>query len=196
MHLAQRAYVLIVLTAAMAIAGIWSHDPTLSRWWHFPAALMLVGIALEAFRVRRSLISLSVEVPSRGYLGRPLPVTFALRSDRSRSAVVEYVPLLPEGFEPLEKPRKLAAPARRIGRDSVTLLPVKLGRQLWPMMPARVLGPLRMAWWPLSLHPSAQITIAPDTLRVVRVSPRGNPAGTRPRRTVGAGSELHQLRDY
>src|SRR6185503_12992392 len=35
-----------------------------------------------------------------------------------------------------------------------------------------------------------------DTLRITHVSPRGNPAGTRPRRTVGAGSELHQLRDY
>lgn len=196
MHLAQRAYVLIVLTAAMAIVGIWSHDPTLSRWWHVPATLLLVGIALEAFRVRRSLISLDVEVPSRGYLGRPLPATFTLSSDVSRSAVVEFVPLLPVGFEPLEQTRKLVAPAQTAGRDTVTLLPVKLGRQVWPMIPARRLGPLRMAWWPLNLHPSAEITIAPDTLRIVRVNPRGNPAGTRPRRTVGAGSELHQLRDY
>ncbi len=194
MHLAQRAYVLIALTAAMAIAGLWSHDPTLSRWWHIPAILLLVGIAFDALRVRRSLINLDVEAPARAYLGRPFPVTFALRSERS--AVVEFVPLLPAGFEPLEQPRKLIAPPRRAGRDSVTLLPVQLGRQAWPSMPARLLGPLRMAWWPLSLRPSAEVAIAPDTLRVVHVSPRGNPAGTRPRRTVGAGSELHQLRDY
>ena len=66
MHLAQRAYVLIVLTAAVAIAGIWSHDPALSRWWHLPAALVLIGVAFEAFRVRRSAIGFDVESPSRG----------------------------------------------------------------------------------------------------------------------------------
>jgi uncharacterized protein (DUF58 family) len=63
-------------------------------------------------------------------------------------------------------------------------------------MRARLLGPLGIAWWPLDLHPSGGVTIGPDTLRIVRASPRGNPAGTRARRTVGAGSELHQLRDY
>jgi uncharacterized protein (DUF58 family) len=194
MHLAQRAYVLIVLTAAVAIAGIWSHDR--SQLWHLPAALVLVGVAFEAYRVRRSVISFDVESPARGYLGRPLPVTFTLHTDTPRPAVIEFAPALPASFEPLEQSRKLVALAKRDGRDSVTLLPVNLGRHPWPMMRARLLGPLGIAWWPLDLHPSGDVTISPDTLRIVRVSPRGNPAGTRPRRTVGAGSELHQLRDY
>lgn len=194
MHLAQRAYVLIVLTAAVAIAGIWSHDPTLSRWWHLPAALVLVGVAFEAFRVRRSVIDFDVESPARGYLGRPLPVTFRLHT--ARAALIEFAPALPAGFEPLEASRRLAAIANKDGRDNVTLLPVKLGRQSWPVMRARLRGPLGIAWWALDLHPSGEVTIAPDTLRTVRVRPRGNPAGTRPRRAVGAGSELHQLRDY
>ena len=196
MHLAQRAYVLIVLTAAVAIAGIWSHDPALSRWWHLPAALVLIGVAFEAFRVRRSTIGFDVESPSRGYLGRPLPVTFRVHTDMPRPALIEFAPALPAGFSPLEQTRRILAPPQTDGRDEVTLLPVKLGRQSWPVMRARLLGPLGIAWWPLDLHPSGNLTITPDTLRIVRVSPRGNPAGTRPRRTVGAGSELHQLRDY
>lgn len=196
MHLAQRAYVLIVLTAAVAIAGIWSHDHTLSTGWHLPAALMLIGVAFEAFLVRRSVIGFDIESPSRAYLGRPLPVTLAVHSDMPRPAVVEFVPALPAGFEPLEQSRKLVAPPRSNGREEITLLPVKLGSQSWPVTRARVLGPLGIAWWPLHLHPSGNITITPDTLRITHVSPRGNPAGTRPRRTVGAGSELHQLRDY
>jgi uncharacterized protein (DUF58 family) len=196
MHLAQRAYVLIVLTAAVAIAGIWSHDRTFSTWWHLPAALLLIGVAFESFRVRRSVIAFDIKSPSRGYLGRPLPVILALRSDMPRPAVIEFVPALPGGFEPLEQSRKLVAPPRSDGREEITLLPVKLGRQSWPVTRARVLGPLGIAWWPLHLHPCGNITITPDTLRITHISPRGNPAGTRPRRTVGAGSELHQLRDY
>jgi uncharacterized protein (DUF58 family) len=196
MHLAQRAYVLIVLTAAVAIAGIWSHDHTLSRWWHLPAALLLVGVAFEAFRVRRSAIVFGVESPPKGYLGRPFLATFTVHTDTGRPAVIELAPALPAGFAPLEHTRKLVTCANREGRDNLTLLPVKLGRQSWPSMRARLLGPLGIAWWPLNLHPSGDVTIAPDTLRILRVRPRGNPAGTRPRRTVGAGSELHQLRDY
>ena len=45
MHLAQRAYVLIVLTAVMAIVGVWAEDPLLSLWWRAPAILFLAGIA-------------------------------------------------------------------------------------------------------------------------------------------------------
>src|SRR5262249_47804416 len=87
-------------------------------------------------------------------------------------------------------------PANGEVRDSVTLLPVKLGRQSWPAVPGRLLGPLGIAWWGVDLHPSREVTVAPDTLRARRVSPRGNPGGMRPRRMVGAGSELHQLRGY
>jgi len=196
MHLAQRAYVLIVLTAVIAIAGLWSHDPHLARGWHIPAALMLAGVAFEAFLVRRAALRFEVEVPPRAYLGRAVQAVFALRNDTRRPAVIEFSPELPEGFEASDQTRKLVAPPREVGRDVITMLPVKLGRQFWPRMPARLLGSLGIAWWPLDLSPSREVTIAPDTLRIARVSPRGNPAGTRARRTVGAGSELHQLRDY
>ena len=40
------------------------------------------------------------------------------------------------------------------------------------------------------------MAVAPDTLIRARGRPRGNPAGARPRRVIGAGSELHQLRGY
>jgi uncharacterized protein (DUF58 family) len=196
MHLAQRAYFLIVLTSILAIAGIWSQAEVLSRWWHIPAALMLVGLALEAYLVRRAIIGLDVEMPARAYLGRALSAAFTLHNETSRTAVVEFAPVLPEGFEAFDQPRRLAAPPQRIGRESVTLFPVRLGRQSWPQVPARLLGPLGMAWWSFDARPSRAVVIAPDTVRVVRVSPRGNPGGARPRRTVGAGSELHQLRNY
>ncbi len=196
MHLALRAYVLIVLTSVLAIAGIWSRTEALSRWWHFPAALMLVGIAFEAYAVRRAVIGLDVEMPARAYLGRALSAAFVLRNGTSRTAVVEFVPVVPQGFEAFDQPRTLAAPPQKVGRQSLTLLPIRLGRQSWPKMPARLLGPLGMAWWRFALRPSSEVVIAPDTVRVPRVSPRGNPGGSRPRRTVGAGSELHQLRNY
>jgi uncharacterized protein (DUF58 family) len=196
MHLAQRAYVLIVLTAVMAIASLWSQTHELSQWWRVPAVLALLGVAFEAFIVHRAAIGFDVELPPRLYLGRAQPASFVFRNGMSRTAVVEFLPVMPPAFEPIDQPRRVITQARSVGRDSLTLLPVRLGRQSWPAMPARLLGPLGIAWWPFNLHPLREVTIAPDTLRVARASPRGNPAGTRPRRTVGAGSELHQLRNY
>src|SRR5690606_25082580 len=83
------------------------------------------------------------------------------------------------------------------GRDELELLPVRLGAQQWPAIPARVLGRLGLAWWSTELPVStAGVIVAPDTLRTPRRRPGGVPTGMRPRRTVGAGSELHQLRPY
>src|SRR2546429_5140638 len=41
-HLAHRAYVLVLLTAVMAIAGIWSSEPALADLWRIPAGLLLL----------------------------------------------------------------------------------------------------------------------------------------------------------
>lgn len=196
MHLAQRAYFLILLTAVLAIAGLWSSDQALAQWWHIPAALLLTGLAFEGFLVRRAAINADVEFSSRALLGRELSAAFVFWNGTSRAAVIEFAPAVPDAFEPFTQPRRVVAPPRGVGRNSVTLLPVRLGRHSWPAMPARLLGPLGFAWWPLDLQPMRDVAIAPDTLRIGPVRPRGNPAGARPRRIVGAGSELHQLRGY
>jgi uncharacterized protein (DUF58 family) len=196
MHLAQRAYVLILLAAVLAIAGMWSSEPGFSDLWRVPAALLLVGLAIEGLFINRAVVSADVETAARAFLGREQPAAFAFHNQSSRNLAVEYAPVMPGGFEPLPRTRRVAAPAHGVGRDAFTLLPVRLGPQSWPALPARLLGPLGLAWWSRELHPSRDVSIAPDTLRTVRGRPRGNPAGTRPRRAVGAGSELHQLRGY
>jgi uncharacterized protein (DUF58 family) len=102
---------------------------------------------------------------------------------------------MPPGFESAGAVRRVTAPARGVAEERLTLLPVRLGPQAWPPLPARVLGPLSLAWWSLSLDPAARIAVAPDTLGP-RQRLRGLGGGSRPRRLAGAGAELYQLRDY
>ena len=196
MHLAHRAYALILLTAVLAIAGIWSSEPAFGGLWHLPAALLLLGLAVESAVVRRIAIVADVETAPRAFLGREQPAAFIFRNDSSRDVAVEYAPVLPEGFDSLTRVRRVIAPAHAVGRDSFTLSPIRLGAQTWQVLPSRLLGPLALAWWSRDLHPSGQVSIAPDTLSAGSAQPRGNPAGTRSRRAVGAGAELHQLRGY
>jgi len=196
MHLAQRAYGLLVLTAVLAITGLWSSDPAFEGLWRIPAALLLLGFAFESIEVRRAGLVADIETASRAFLGREQPAAFVFRNPSGRAIRVEYAPALPEGFDPLAQLRSVVAPARGVGRDPLTLLPVRLGAQVWPALPSRVLGPLGLAWWSREFHPSSPVSIAPDTLRVGAARPRGNPSGPRSRRAVGAGTELHQLRGY
>lgn len=197
MHFAQRTYVLLMLTAVLAIAGIWSSDPALLDLWRIPAALLLLGFAYEGFFVRRAAVTAEVETAQRAFLGREQSAAFAFHNESSRTMSIEYAPAVPVGVDPVgTDTRTVSARPGEVGRDPFTVLAVRLGPQAWPVLPARLLGPLGLAWWSRNLQPSVRIAVAPDTLRTVRGRPRGNPAGARPRRVIGAGSELHQLRGY
>lgn len=197
MHFAQRAYVLLVLTGVLVVVGIWSSDPDLAELWRLPAALLLIGLSYEGFFVRRASVTADVETSPRAFLGREQAAAFAFHNHSNRAIAVLYAPVTPVGVEPLGiTPREVVAPPGGVRRDPFTLLAVRLGPQSWPVVPARLLGPLRLAWWSLDLRPSLRLAVAPDTLQTVRGRPRGNPAGARPRRVIGAGSELHQLRGY
>jgi uncharacterized protein (DUF58 family) len=196
MHLAQRAYALLLLTAVLAVAGIWSSQPGYTVLWELPAALLLSGLAFEGFVARRTLIIAGVETAPRAFLGREQPAAFTFRNDSARAITVEFAPVLPDGFDPVTGLRSVVMPARGIGREWITLLPVRLGTQPWQVLPARLLGPLGLAWWSRGLRPDSQVSVVPDTLRAGLAQPRGSPTGTRPRRVVGAGAELHQLRGY
>jgi uncharacterized protein (DUF58 family) len=196
MHLADRAFALIFLTGMLAIAGTWSDDPVFTGLWLLPAALLLLGIALEGVLMRRTHIEPRIETHPRALLGREQPAQFAFTNPSNRYVRLEYVPATPPGFEPLTRTRFVTAPRGGVGRDSVSLVPIRLGVQPWPRIPARLLGRFGLAWWPRDLRPSAEIRVAPDALRTPRRRPSGVPTGMRPRRTTGAGSELHQLRSY
>jgi uncharacterized protein (DUF58 family) len=197
MHFSQRAYVLIMLTAVLEVAGIWSTDPGLTDLWRIPGALLLIGLAVEGLFIRRAVITAEIETAPRAFLGREQAAAYAFHNETSRPVPVEYAPVTPAGIEPIgTSTRTIVAPARAVLRDPFTLLAVRMGPQRWPVVPARLLGPLGLAWWSRDLRPSLQMAVAPDTLIRARGRPRGNPAGARPRRVIGAGSELHQLREY
>lgn len=196
MHLAERGYALVVLTAVLAIAGLWTESAADASLWVWPAVLLVGGLIAERRLARRTTIRADIETAGRALLGRPQEGTFAFRNDSSRSVTLEFATAVPAGIEAVEEVRVVHAPGGGVGRDRISLLPIRLGAQQWPAIPARLLGRFGLAWWNHSFEPARTISVAPDTLRTPRPRPSGKTTGMRPRRTVGAGSELHQLRAY
>ena len=195
MHLARRGYVLLMLTAALAVVAVWSDDRRLMWWWQLAAALLFLGLALESLAARRNAPAAMLAVPSRAYLGRALEAVFTFGNESRRALALEYVPLTPPGFAPCEAVRRVTAPAGGRVSDTITLHPVRLGPQVWPPLPARLLGPLALAWWSRRLPLAAEVLVAPEALHSP-VRARGMTGGARARRVAGAGAELHQLRGY
>jgi uncharacterized protein (DUF58 family) len=196
MHLAQRAYIFLVLTAVLAIAGVWSAEYAIHGLWRWPALILSIGIALESYFVRNTLIRAAVEMEPRAFLGRALQAAFAFHNDSNRDVRIEYAPVTPPGIDPLGAARKITARPCSVTRDVFTVMPAKLGVQQWPAIPARIRGRFGLVWWSRELPAHRTLIIAPDTLHAQRGRPTGAQAGVRPRKMVGAGSELHQLRAY
>ena len=138
MHLARRSYVFIVLTAVIAIGGIWSSDRQLALLWRVPAALLLLGLAFEGVTVRRLLPLARIETPTPAFLGRAQRGAFVFTNRASRPLWLEYAPATPAGFEAPRGVRRLTLPAGAAHEDALQLLPVRLGPQPWPGLPARL----------------------------------------------------------
>ena len=166
MHLARRAYVLVLLTAVLAIVGIWSAEPDWARLWRIPAGLLLLGLAVEARYLRRPRLTAHLAAAPRALLGVPHPVGFEFVSRRAAAADARVRARDPAGLRGADRARGACAlPAGAAVRDALPLLPVRLGPQPWPPLPARVLGPLALAWWSTALQPPEQLVVAPDALR-------------------------------
>ena len=195
MHLAWRSYALVMLAAVLAVAGIWSGERDLAHLWRIPAALLLLGLAFEGSLVRRLRPKIRLLTAARAFLGRSQPATLVFANDSARALLLEYAPVTPAGVDAQAAVRRLRVPPRGACEDHMTLLPVSLGLQAWPALPARLRGPLALGWWDASLALDAQLSVAPEILRGgPRV--RGLGGGARSRRVAGAGQELHQLRGY
>src|SRR5689334_8500630 len=101
MHLTQRTYVLLMLTAVLAVMGVWSSDPALGDLWRLPAVLVLIGLAYEGLFIRKTSVSAEVETAPRAFLGRELKAAFTFHNGASRALALVYAPVVPVGVEPV-----------------------------------------------------------------------------------------------
>src|SRR5690349_1862931 len=196
MHFALRGYLFVALTALLAVAATWSDVPAFAGAWLLPASLLLTGLAIEAWYLRGTRLTLAMRYDDRLKLGRTTQGAFAFEHNRGREIVLQYARVLPPALRQTTEVRHVAVPPEEELRDPADLLPLRLGAGRFGNVPARLLGRFALAWWGRELQQNAAFTVAPDSLpRRARPVP-GESAGETPRRLPGSGVELLQLRDY
>ena len=177
MHLARRGYLLIVLMALLGITGTWSDDPALEGAWLLPAFLLLAGLALEAWYLRGTQVSVRMQLAPLLKLGRPARGAYAFEHNRGRGLQLQYARALPAALRQSPEVRELSLPPGEPRRDEFAVLPLRLGAARFGAVSARLLGRLQLAWWSRALPQDADFTIAPDSL----------PRGARPIAGESAG---------
>lgn len=196
MSFSARAFALIALTVLLAIVGLWSEDPTVRGLWRVPAALILLGVAIEGVLLRRRRFDLSIRVEPRAYLGRSLTARTLLANASRAPLAVEYAVTAPRGIVAPADTRILRAPARDSVHESFSMIPKRLGAAAWPALRARILGVFGLVWWSRQIPQQARLEVAPDLLGAAAQRAASAGEGTTAGRARGSGAELHQLRPY
>ena len=153
----------------------------------------MLGLAVEGLRQRSIRIEAVSVTPARARLGRALEFRAALAGS-------------PVGGVALHGGRAGgrrdgAARADRRDRsggcgDHDEWPARRAGRFRWPALRGRVRGLLGLAWWTRTFTVPGELAIEPDLLGATRGLRGAAAAGLAQRALAGAGSELHELRDY
>ena len=196
MHLRLNAIVFAVLTALVAILGAWSGDSQLGKLWLLPLALLLLGLAYEVWVISRAQLTLRVTSAEQGILGRAMTLQMQLHQDLGRSATVQLAPAAPDAIEIDTNIQTVMMPVDDPATVEIRTTPRKLGVHAWPVMQARIAGPLGLAWWSRKLEPNYSLRVMPELLRDEARRIGSVSGGVRSRSILGAGAEVLQLRDY
>lgn len=190
------AFGLILFTVAVAIAGDWSGGQILAGLWHFPAALLLLGLAYESWILSRSGLAFELDAPERLFLGRANTFRFVCRHGLKRTLTLEVAPIAPQFFDVEASIERLNVRAGERATIERRVTSSRLGACEWPALRTRTAGPLGLAWWPREVPCRGRIHVVPDLFRtlaeVKSVAAMGSQAGV----DVGAGAEVLRLRDY
>jgi uncharacterized protein (DUF58 family) len=196
MALRQNALLLLLFTGLLAIAGDWSGEYELSRFWYLPAALLLLGLAYEGLVAILAAPTLEVRTSPNWYLGRATEARFLIAHRLSRALTLQLAPAAAPEISMDRTIRTLSARGDEIAAEAILATARRLGVYPWPATQVRIGGVLGLAWWPRALPVAGAVRVVPEILRAsehMQGSGRRVAAGG-PR--TGSGAEILQLRDY
>lgn len=196
MSLRQNAFLIVALTALIAIAGAWSSDPSLAIAWRLPLGLLLLGLACEGWMTMRADLRVAIAPGQHSILGSPTTLQLQLTHGWSRNTLVEVAPDAPAVVETDSIIQVLSVPPGDATTMRWSITARRLGEHPWPAIRVRMAGPLGLAWWPRRLAADFRLRVMPELLRDGSQRAGAITTGARARQVAGSGSEILQLRAY
>jgi uncharacterized protein (DUF58 family) len=196
MNLRQNGLVMLLVTALLGIAAQWAGIAGVTNLWALPLGLLVLGLAYERYVCTRAALRLNVETPQPWHLARAGEVRWHLSHTLRRTLTVMLAPHLPLGIDAATAVRTLEVPGKQGATLDLPAVSRRLGEIRWPAQPARIAGPLGLAWWSLPLQGSERSIVIPAMLELQEGAVGAALAGSRISRVIGPGAHVEQLRDY
>lgn len=193
-NLTRLSFSLLALVFLVGISQQWASADG-AQWWRYCAALIVAGLAYEWLNTRHAGLVASCENDHALRLGRTETLLLKLSNPGPRPRSLEFVPGLPLQIESDERPRTLPLASAEDTVIELRLSGTDIGTFLWPRLPARIRGPLGLAWWPCKLSIDTQLQVIPDLVGNRQQAAGRIQVGDRAARP-GRGMELHHLREY
>jgi len=196
MNLRQTGLVLILLSALLGIAAQWAGVAAMSNLWALPLALLLLGLCYERWVCARAVLQLRIDSPEPWHLADAGELLWRLHHALPRTLTIVVAPRLPAAVASTSELRTVNVPAGQGATIDVHAMSRRLGAIDWPAQPARIAGPLGLAWWSVLLRGNGRGTVVPAMLELKEVAVGAALSGTRLSRAIGPGAQVEQLRDY
>jgi uncharacterized protein (DUF58 family) len=196
MNLRQNGLVMLLVAALLGIAAQWAGIAGVANLWAFPLALLVLGLAYERFVCSRATLRLRIQSPAPWHLARAGEVHWQLNHALRRTLTVMLAPRLPAAVETTTEVRTVQVPGQQGATIALAAVARRLGALRWPPQPARIAGPLGLAWWSVRLEAADHSTIIPAMLEPAEAVIGASLAGSRLSRVVGPGAQVEQLREY
>lgn len=196
MNLRQNGLVLILATALLGIAAQWAGNPTMANLWAAPLLLLVLGLGYERWVCVRATLSLSISGPAPWHLAQGSQVHCRLTHRLPRPLTVMLAPHPPAGLDISTAIRTVKVQPIEGALIDLPAVARRLGELRWPTQPARIAGPLGLAWWSQRLAGDARSTVVPAMLDLAESAAGVILGGARISHALGAGAQVEQLRDY
>jgi uncharacterized protein (DUF58 family) len=195
MNLTPVAILALALAALVGIVAQWSDSLLADLYWRAVLALLAVGLAYELYVVRRLALGVRWVARPPLYLGRHEALDLEVDNPTRRRVALQLAPAWPDALAGEARAQTLLVAPNTTATAALGARAIALGTHAWPPLPARVRGPLGLAWWSRRLAPEGAARVLPDTLGP-HADVAGSSEGATAQATLGGGHELHHLRDY
>ena len=195
MHLTSRCYLLVVVTAALAISVLWAPTPW-SEGWRVMAIATIVLLVYERLWVARHGPEISRAARVNAHLGRDFDLELVVNNVTPRAMEVAAIQALPASIEGPHRALNFNLEAGDTASAAVRVRPKRLGAQHCETIHTRVRGCFGLAWWSRQVQQPTVVEVLPDLLGRAGHRTATAPHGTRAARRAGSGLELLGLRDY
>ena len=196
MSLTPLGLALAAFTMLLGALGQWSATLGAFPWWRLAAGALILGLAYELAVTRGVALGARVRGAARLYLGREQPLHLEVENTLPRPVTVQLAPVWPAGISGSEAAVTLRAAAHGAATVRFGVRPVATGAHAWRPLPARVRGPLGLAWWSRTLRPASELRVVPDVLGRRAAAAGSTQTGPATQAAIGGARELHHLRDY